>query len=621
MAKTAVWGETLKVNLDVGFISNAFKLDSSLLDNANAVLDGTTEFVDITEYVQNITINRGRTNQVDTFNAGTLALVADDRASGRSFDPLNTASPWYEGDLGIAPRRAIEVYGGSAGTAAMFKGYIYDLNIEYDEPQLSSAQILAVDALAQLAQTNLVGFNPSSQLTSERVSAILSRNEVSWSTALREINSGLATVGTVAYEDNANVLEALQALQISENGRFYASRDGMLVFDPRIQVSFGTAVAVLGGTATTDVPIRSLNNLYGAETVLNRISVQVEGSSVLSVVNGTASQAEYGIKNFALNNLPLVNDAAGSALAVALLSRYQTPEVVFNETSVLLNGLSSAQQELMASLEIGDILAVEKRFAVGTPSVVRQNVVVESIRHQIAPSRHEVFLGLGQVQLVLPFIVGGYTTTTTRTNLVTNPNFEVDLSTWSTSGTVARTTAQFYSGVASASLTYAGSGTVLIQQSTRSSVTTGLTYTASFYLKQSVDAGSVVCNFMWYNAAGSVILDDSHQSNNANTAWQRFSQTRTAPTNAASCSFRIYQTAGEGGGAVATVNYVDTVLIEQASSALPYFDGTYADTYTGYTLTSQGWSGTANASTSTATWGLTSTFIGSPLDDTDFAVA
>jgi hypothetical protein len=59
----------------------------------------------------------------------------------------------------------------------------------------------------------------------------------------------------------------------------------------------------------------------------------------------------------------------------------------------------------MASLEIGDILTVEKRFAVGTPSVVRQNVVVESIRHQIAPSRHEVFLGLGQGQLVLPFIL------------------------------------------------------------------------------------------------------------------------------------------------------------------------------------------------------------------------
>jgi hypothetical protein len=405
MARQAVWGETLKVNLDVGFIANSFILDTSRLDDVNAVLNGATDFIDITEYVQNITINRGRNNQLDTFNTGTLSILADDRASGRSFDPLNTDSPWYQGDLGIAPRRAIEVYGGSAGTAAMFKGYVYDLNIEYDEPNLSSAQIVAVDALAQLAQTNLVGFNPSQQLTSERVDEILSRNEVAWSTALREINPGLATVGTVAYEDNANVLEALQALQVSENGRFYASRDGMLVFDPRIETSFGTAVAVLGGTAATDIPIRSLNNLYGAETVLNRISVQVLGSSVLSVANGTASQAEYGIKNFALNNLPLVSDAAGSALAASLLDRYQEPVVVFNETSVLLNGLSSVQQELVASLEIGDILTVEKRFAVGSPSVIRQDVVVESIRHQIAPSRHEVFLGLGQIDLVYAFLL------------------------------------------------------------------------------------------------------------------------------------------------------------------------------------------------------------------------
>jgi hypothetical protein len=123
------------------------------------------------------------------------------------------------------------------------------------------------------------------------------------------------------------------------------------------------------------------------------------------VVNGTASQSEYGIKNFSLTDLPLVNDAAGSALASTLLNRYQTPEVVFDEASVLLNGLSSTKQELVASLEIGDILTVEKRFAVGSPSTVRQNVVVEGIRHQIAPSRHEVVLRLGQIQLVSLFLL------------------------------------------------------------------------------------------------------------------------------------------------------------------------------------------------------------------------
>jgi len=190
----------------------------------------------------------------------------------------------------------------------------------------------------------------------------------------------------------------------------------------------------------------------------------------------------------------------------------------------------------------------------------------------------------------------------TRTNLITNPNFEVNTTGWTGSGTFARTTAQFYSGVASMSLTYTGSGTVLVEQSTRPVVTAGLTYTASFYMKQSVNAGLVVCNFMWYNAAGSLILDDSHQSNDPTTEWQRFSYTRTAPANAVSCSFRVYQFLGEGGGAVATVNFVDAFLIEQASSALPYFDGTYVNDYQGYGILSKGWSGTANASTSTASW-------------------
>jgi hypothetical protein len=72
---------------------------------------------------------------------------------------------------------------------------------------------------------------------------------------------------------------------------------------------------------------------------------------------------------------------------------------------VLLNALTSAQQAQMAGLEIGDILSVSKQFATGTPATVTQNVVVESIRHNINPSRHTVTVGLGQVQLILPFVL------------------------------------------------------------------------------------------------------------------------------------------------------------------------------------------------------------------------
>ena len=404
MAQQTIWGETLAVKLDVGFLTDVFKLDSSTLDGTDK-LEGTTDFIDITEYVQTININRGRNSQLDTFNPGTLNITADDRASSRSFDPLNTDSPWYQGTLGIAPRRKIEIYGGSAGTAALYKGYVYDLNIEYDEPNLSTATILAVDALAQLSQTNLTAFNPTQQLTSQRVDAILNRNEVSWSTALRNITTGVATCGTIAYEENTNTLQALQAVQLAENGRLFADREGLIQFDPRITTSFGTAIATLGGTATTAIPIEALQTVYGAETVLNRISIQIAGGTASSVANGTASQTEYGIKNFSLTDVPLVDNAAGSALAANLLATFQTPEVYFTEVGILLNRLTIEQQDQVARFEIGDILAVTKTFTTGTPSSITQNVVIESIRRQITPGRHQVVLGLGKIDLLLPFIL------------------------------------------------------------------------------------------------------------------------------------------------------------------------------------------------------------------------
>jgi hypothetical protein len=209
----------------------------------------------------------------------------------------------------------------------------------------------------------------------------------------------------VAYEDATNALAALQAVQFAEDGRLFATRSGLIEFDARVSVSFGTAVASLGGTAVDAIPILSLSNLYGAETVVNRASVQISGGTVSSIANGTASQTEYGIKNFSLTDIPLATQAAGSALAENLVGRFSEPVVRFSEATVLVNMLTVAQQEQIAALEIGDILSVTRVFESGAPLTVTQNVVVESIQHRLSPSRHEVNIGLGQIQLVLPFIL------------------------------------------------------------------------------------------------------------------------------------------------------------------------------------------------------------------------
>jgi hypothetical protein len=401
MPKTLKWGQAYSVLLDVGAVADAFILDSSTLDGAD-VLNGSTDFVDATEYVLSVAIQRGRGSQTDQFSPGTCRVLADDRASGRLFDPANTASTWYEGDFDLAPRRAIKVL---AGTAELFVGAITDLDITYEMPNLSFASIVAADGLYELSRTALTAFTPSSQLTSARVSAILDRTEVAYSTALRDISTGVATCGTVAYADNTNTLSALQAVAVAEDGRLFCDRRNKITFDPRIDFTFSTAIASFGGTASNEIPILSIGVAYGQETLFNRVQVDVDGGTAAQVVSDATSQGKYGVQTLSFSNVPLNTLAAGSALAQNLLDKYKEPEIRFNEISTSLNACGSALWPTVLTLDVGDVIAVTKTYTTGLPLTRTESVFIESVAHDITPSDHRIRFGLGQAQLLTAFIL------------------------------------------------------------------------------------------------------------------------------------------------------------------------------------------------------------------------
>jgi len=401
MPKTLKWGQAYSVLLDVGAITDAFTLDSSLLDGTD-VLDGSTDFVDATEYVLSVAIQRGRTSQTDQFSPGTCRVLADDRASGRLFDPANTASTYYQGDFDLAPRRAIKVL---AGTAELFVGAITDLDITYEMPNLSFASIVSADGLYELSRTALTAFSPSSQLTSDRVTAILNRPEVNFSTALRDISTGVATCGTVAYTDNTNTLSALQAVAIAEDGRLFANRRNQIVFDPRIDFTFSTAIASFGGTASNNIPILAIGVAYGQETLFNRVQVDVDGGTAAQVVSDATSQTKYGVQTLSFSSVPLVSEAAGATLAQNLLDKYKEPKIRFNEISTSLNACGSALWPTVLALDVGDVIQVSKRYDQGLPATRTDSVFIESVAHDITPSDHRIRFGLGQAQLLTAFIL------------------------------------------------------------------------------------------------------------------------------------------------------------------------------------------------------------------------
>jgi hypothetical protein len=105
-------------------------------------------WVEVTQYVRDINVRRGRGNDLQQFPSGSATLTLDNRA--RLFDPFNTAGIYY-GNL--KPRRQIKIVGQWAGvTYPIFRGFIAGWPVGYsDGGKDSTVQIDCFDALGLLA--------------------------------------------------------------------------------------------------------------------------------------------------------------------------------------------------------------------------------------------------------------------------------------------------------------------------------------------------------------------------------------------------------------------------------------------------------------------------------------
>jgi len=400
MATTLPWGEQLTVLCELGFIVREFTLDSSTLDGDD-VLDGTLEGVDISEYAQNLTINRGRSDEFSAFRAGSagVALVNNDRR----FDPINEASPYWdatENKSGVTPRRKLTV---TSGSTTLFTGQLTDIDVDYDY-NLSTVTFQAADEFALLATTAIAAdVTPTSQLSGARVTAILDRAEVNYPAATRSIDAGTATLGTQVIAANTNALAYLQTVAATEQGLFFAAADGTLTFTDRLTTQFATSVATFTD-AGAGIPYRTITTRYGQEFTYNRVQVTREGGTP-QAADDAASQAEYGVSTLALDNLLFADDAQSATLADTLVELYAYPEYRFTDLTIALHALSDANRNLVNGIEIGDIVTVERTFATGSPASVSQQYAIDGIQHRIGVNTHDVVLRLATAQIVYQFVL------------------------------------------------------------------------------------------------------------------------------------------------------------------------------------------------------------------------
>jgi hypothetical protein len=374
----------------VGF-GQPFQLNDAfygVLDTAGRGVLGGIQMADVTTFVQSVSINRGRSRQLDEFNSGTATINLWNKT--RTFDPLNQSSPYWIGgatqQTGVVPRLPVQVL---ANGIAIYTGLITDWDINYDLGFNDTATVQCADNFTVLANQQINLVTPSAEKTGARINNVLNYNEINYQGA-RSIDTGSSTLGAYAIAQDTTCLNYLQQINTSEQGFLYMSANGTLTFKGRSSVLNPVSGATFNGDGT-GLPFNSLMNQYGDELLYNIINTQSPAGAVQTTSSST-SIAQYQAQSYSLLDLLNSTTTEVASLGSYLLGRYQNPILRFNGLQTQLSAMTTAQQNIALSLDLTSICTVVKNFVTGTPSSDSQTLIVSGVSHTITPGNHSVQL-------------------------------------------------------------------------------------------------------------------------------------------------------------------------------------------------------------------------------------
>jgi hypothetical protein len=376
----------------------AFKLDDAtrgVLDNTSFTLSGN-RFFDISDRLIGTTVARGKNQALDRIDAGTSSIVVDN--SDRHFDPLYPDGPYF-GQL--IPRRTVRI---TCNNQPVFLGSIDDFDIVYAPSNRSQVRIDVSDAFSTLTQSGLDEFTPTTQLSGARINAVLDRPEVAWPTEDREIDTGNSTMLGALVDEGTSVLDYLQLVSNSEFGNLFIGKDGKVVFRERNSVP-NTPNLVFSDEVVAGVyqgiQFASVNNVFGSENLYNRILISNAASPALEATAADAdSQVIYGPRSYSQSSLLVANQNELQFLADFLLARFKEPQYRFESLTVVMDTLTTPNQDAVLDLEIGDIVLV--RFEPSDiPPAIEQYVRIIGISHDWTSTSKNITFALERLDFAI----------------------------------------------------------------------------------------------------------------------------------------------------------------------------------------------------------------------------
>lgn len=395
MAGVAVVGSgNYDLEIDTGYMWDAFTLDDDLkgvLDNTEYVLDGVSQYASVMDGTIGLTAKRGRQNTGDQFAYGTMSFTLNDTYADGVFNPFDTTSPYYDpanDQPGLAPLRQVRFsrYDSLNVKKYLWVGYIVNYDYTFTLGGLDTVTVNCADFSYQLGQTFLAEWNVTEELSSTRFGNLLDLPEVAY-TGSRSIETGVATLGGAAAWTVANgtsVAAYANKINEAEQGRIFVDREGTITFQKRLGTTLGVPVAEFHDD-NTNIGYSAIDISFQADTVVNRASIQHAGASSPQVAEDLVSQAAYLVQTQSITDSLLHNDAAALTLAEYLIS--PDPEARFNFLGTEFPGLSTADQETLALLDVGDLINIQKSITTSAgPTQFAQNLTIEGLEHRLTLS-------------------------------------------------------------------------------------------------------------------------------------------------------------------------------------------------------------------------------------------
>jgi hypothetical protein len=378
------WTIELAIDLAANGVGDFFTLDDAtkgVLDNVTYKLAGEV-LVDITGWVRSLDVKRGRSRILEKFTAGSCKIVLDNRE--RLFDPLMTSSPFYGS---IVPRKQIIV---SRDGMEVFTGNVQDWDFSFDVGGMDLAMPSSVDGFALIAQSTMSYATATPSKTGARINTVL--DSAGWPTGLRDIATGLGSVGADIVADNENVLAYMQKVELSEDGALFIGKQGKFTFRDSNNPIY------TGASFGTDIPMIDYQVTYGVEELWNKINVTYPNGTAPAgtvTVQDTTSQNAYGVFEVTYETL-LSSSAQATTLANSLLAQYKQPKYRVDQITVFLESLTTEQQATVLGLELSDAVLVEwQRFG----PAISQYCIIDGIEHQAKPLEHLITFKLSETTI------------------------------------------------------------------------------------------------------------------------------------------------------------------------------------------------------------------------------